>query len=256
MNQAKRLSEERQDVLLVTGGSRGIGAAIVRRAVAHGYSVCFSYLDDESAAASLLDEVRRLGGGARAFKGDVADPAFAPRFFDEAENWLGPVTSLVNNAGVTGRYGAFAHLPAEALRHTIDVNLIGTALVAQETVRRWLTTGRGGRMVNISSVAATLGAPGEYVHYAATKAAVEALTIGLGKEVAAAGIRVNAVAPGTVDTDIHAAAGVPDRPKQVVARVPMRRIARPDEIADVVLWLLSPQASYVTATVVRATGGL
>ena len=240
----------------MTGGSRGIGAAVVRKAAAQGYSVCFSFREDCSAAASLLEEVRGLGIDAHAVQGDVADPDFAFRFFDEAERALGRVRGLVNNAGVTGQYGPFADLTLHALKRTVDVNLIGTALMAQEAVRRWLASGERGRMVNVSSVAAALGAPGEYVHYAATKAAVEALTIGLGKEVAASGIRVNAVAPGTVSTDIHASSGVPDRPAQVVGRIPMRRIADPEEIAEAVMWLLSPGASYVTATVVRTSGGL
>ncbi len=169
---------------------------------------------------------------------------------------LGPPTAVVNNAGITGRIGNFATLPLEVLRRTIDVNLLGTMLVAQEAVRRWQAAGIAGRLVNISSIAATLGAPGEYVHYAATKAAVDALTVGLGKEVASSGIRVNAVAPGTAFTDIHAAGGDPDRPARVASRVPMGRIAQPQEIAHAVLWLLSDEASYLTATVVRVSGGV
>lgn len=250
------MSEEGRNVLLVTGGSRGIGGAIIRKAAKRGHSVCFSYLQDKDAAAALLNEVRATGIGAHAVQGDVADPRFASHLFDEAQHALGPVTMLVNNAGITGRHGQFADLPLEVMRRTVDVNLMGALMLAQEAVRRWQMSGRPGRMVNISSIAATLGSPGEYVHYAATKAAVDALTIGLGKEVAASGIRINAVAPGTVYTGIHAAGGVPDRPARVAGRVPIGRIAEPDEIADVVLWLLSDEASYVTATVVRASGGL
>ena len=243
-------------MLLVTGGSRGIGAAIVRKAATRGHSVCFSYFQDEKAALALRDELRAAGVGAHAVRGDVADTSFASRLFDEAERVLGPATMLVNNAGITGRYGVFAELPHDVMRRTVEVNLLGTLVMAQEAVRRWQAAGIPGRMVNISSIAATLGAPGEYVHYAASKAGIDALTIGLGKEVAASGIRVNAVAPGTAYTDIHAAAGVPDRPARIVGRVPIGRIAEPDEIADVVLWLLSDEASYVTATVVRASGGV
>ena len=250
------MSEQGRNVLLVTGGSRGIGAAIVRKAAARGWPVCFSYLHDKGAATTLLDEVRATGIDAHAVRGDVADATFAAHLFDEAQEALGVVTMLVNNAGITGRHGPFTDLPLDVMRRTVDVNLMGAMMMAQEAVRRWQAVGTRGLMVNISSIAATLGSPGEYVHYAATKAAIDALTIGLGKEVAASGIRVNAVAPGTAYTDIHAAGGVPDRPAQVVGRVPMGRIAEPDEIADVVLWLLSDEASYVTATIVRASGGL
>ncbi|MDX6750457.1 SDR family oxidoreductase [Geminicoccaceae bacterium 1502E] len=244
------------EVLVVTGGSRGIGAAIVRHAARQGYAVCFSYLRESKAAGALVEEVAARGGRARCFQGDVADPGFAEAAFEEAAAAFGPVTALVNNAGVTGPIGRFSDVSRETLRHTLDTNLLGTMLLAREAVRRWETAGLRGRIVNISSVAATLGAPGEYVHYAATKAAVEALTIGLGKEVAASGIRVNAVAPGTAWTDIHAAAGEPDRPARVVARVPMGRIGEPDEMAAAVLWLLSKEASYVTGTVLRVSGGV
>lgn len=244
-----------RDVLLVTGGSRGIGAAIVRAAVAQGYSVCFSYLRDRDAATRLADELGEPDVRVRSFQGDVADPAFAASCFEEAERAFGPVTALVNNAGVTGKIGPLQNLSLDDLRRTVDTNLIGAILMAQEAVRRWERDGIAGRMVNISSIAAALGSPHEYVHYAATKAAVETFTIGLGKEVAAKGIRVNAVAPGTVYTDIHSAMGEPDRPARVVSRVPMGRIGTPEEIARAVLWLLSEDASYVTATVLKVSGG-
>jgi NAD(P)-dependent dehydrogenase (short-subunit alcohol dehydrogenase family) len=242
-----------RDVLLVTGGGRGIGAAIVEGAVLRGYRVAFSYRENAAAANALAE---RLGERVRAVPGDVADEHFAGVFFDLAEKSFGPVTALVNNAGITGGIGPFAQASAERLRRTVEVNLMGTMWMAREAVRRWQAAAIPGRMVNTSSVAARLGSPGEYVHYAATKAAVEALTIGLGKEVAASGIRVNAVAPGTVYTDIHAASGEPGRPARVVSRVPMTRIAEPMEIANAALWLLSPEASYVTATVLDVAGGL
>ena len=241
------------DVLLVTGGSRGIGAAIVRKAVARGARVCFSYARDRAAADEL---VRELGGGVMAVQGDVADAAFAAECFDRAEASLGIVTALVNNAGVTGPIGRFKDVTHATMRRTYDVNVLGTMLTAQEAIRRWERAGIAGRIVNVSSIASTLGAPNEYVHYAASKAAVEAFTIGLAKEVAASGVRVNAVAPGTAFTGIHAAAGEPDRPARVVARVPIGRIAAPDEIANAVLWLLSSEASYVTGAVLRVSGGL
>lgn len=243
-------------VLLVTGGSRGIGAATVRLAAARGYAVGFSYLQATDAAQALQDELERQGARTLAVQGDVAAPDFAARCFDAVEARLGPVTALVNNAGITGRCGPFHELPPEIMRRTLEVNLFGALYLSQEAIRRWLERGTPGRMVNISSLAATLGSPGEYVHYAASKAAIDALTIGLGKEVAASGIRVNAVAPGTAWTGIHAAGGAPDRPARIVDRVPMRRIAEPEEIAQSVLWLLSDEASYVTASIMRVAGGL
>jgi NAD(P)-dependent dehydrogenase (short-subunit alcohol dehydrogenase family) len=242
--------------LLVTSGSRGIGAAIVRLAARRGLNVCFSYLRDEAAAQRLAAELEGGGGRVRFLRGEVADARFGGRFFDFAHEVLGTPTMLVNNAGVTGPIGRFQDATIETFRRTIDTNLLGPMMLAQEAVRRWEAAGIAGRMVNISSIASTLGAPNEYVHYAATKAAIEAMTIGLGKEVAPKGIRVNAVAPGTAFTDIHAAAGEPDRPARVVQRVPMGRIGDPVEIAEAVMWLLSDEASYVTATVLRASGGL
>ncbi|MFU0507425.1 SDR family oxidoreductase [Pseudaminobacter sp. NGMCC 1.201702] len=242
--------------LLVTGGGRGIGAAVVRLAANKGIPVCFSFLQDTEAAAALASQSTEAGGHVRALQGDVADVDFARRLFDFAEDQFGTATMLVNNAGVTGPIGQFRDTTIDTLRQTVDTNLMGPMLLAQEAIRRWESSGIPGRMVNISSVASTLGAPNEYVHYAATKAAIEAMTIGLGKEVAAKGIRINAVAPGTVYTDIHAAAGEPDRPARVASRVPMGRIGSPTEIASAVLWLLSDEASYVTATVLRVSGGL
>ncbi|SLN47115.1 SDR family oxidoreductase [Oceanibacterium hippocampi] len=247
---------QKKPCLLVTGGGRGIGAAIVRLAVAKGHDVCFSYLRDEAAAEGLIASLGRDGDRVRCLRGDVVEAGFATRFFDFAEDVFGPVTMLVNNAGVTGPIGAFRDTRVETLRRTVDTNLLGPMMLAQEAVRRWEAAEIPGRMVNVSSIASTLGAPHEYVHYAATKAAIEAMTVGLGKEVAAKGIRVNAVAPGTAFTDIHAAAGEPDRPARVVSRIPMGRIGEPDEIAGAVMWLLSDEASYVTATVLRVSGGL
>lgn len=243
-------------VLLVTGGGRGIGAAVVRRAARAGIATAFSYQADETAARALVSEVESAGSRALAIRQDVAEGDAVPRLFDAAEGRLGPVSMLVNNAGITGRIGSFADASADTLRQVAQVNLLGTMFMAQEAIRRWRARDVKGRMVNISSIAATFGAPGEYVHYAATKAGVEALTIGLGKEVAPHGIRINAVAPGTVHTDIHAAAGEPDRPARVVSRIPSGRVGEPDEVAAAVLWLLSDEASYVNATVLRVSGGL
>lgn len=248
--------EEKPPVLLVTGGSRGIGAEIVRGAARRGWAVAFSYVQDREAARRLEDEVGDAGGAAVGLQGDVADPQAVAALFAAAEDALGPVAGLVNNAGVTGRLGAFADTELATLRRVLDVNVLGTMLCAQEAVRRWRDRATSGVMVNVSSVAATLGAPGEYVHYAASKAAVEAFTIGLAKELAAGGTRVNAVSPGTAHTDIHAAAGEPERPARVAARIPMGRAGEPSEIAEAVLWMLSPQASYVTGAVLRVSGGL
>lgn len=244
------------DVVIVTGGTRGIGAAIARQAAGEGYGVCLTYVRDDGAALRLQDELRRDGRACVTWRGEAEDPSSAAEVLDLAEAQLGPVTALVNNAGVTGPIGLFENASPETFRRVLEVNVLGTMLMTQEVLRRWRQRGTAGRIVNISSIAATLGAAGEYVHYAASKAAVEALTIGLAKEVAPSGIRVNAVAPGTAYTDIHAAAGEPDRPARVVSRVPMGRIGQPEEIAEAVLWLLSPKASYVTGAVVRVSGGL
>ena len=246
------------EVVLVTGAGRGIGAATARAAARRGYAVGVNYLRDEEAARSLVGRIASEGGRAVAVRGDVAVPGDVGRLFDQAGRALGPVTALVNNAGTTGRITRFEALDLPTLRRVIDVNLIGAMLCAQEAVRRFSTVhgGRGGSIVNVSSVAAALGSPGEYVHYAATKAAIETFTIGLAREVASEGIRVNAVAPGTVDTEIHAAGGDPDRPARVAARIPMGRVGRPEEIAEAIIWLLSPAASYTTGAVLTVSGGL
>jgi NAD(P)-dependent dehydrogenase (short-subunit alcohol dehydrogenase family) len=241
-----------RDVLVVTGGSRGIGAAVTRAAHARGYAVCAGYARDGEAADRLRAELP----GVVAVRAEVADPVSVTALFEAAEAAFGPVTALVNNAGVTGRLGRFADAPVAMLRKVLDVNVLGAMLCAQEAVRRWVDRGTPGRIVNVSSRAATLGSPGEYVHYAASKAAVETFTLGLAKEVAAQGIRVNCVAPGTIHTDIHAAAGDPTRPERVAARVPMGRAGEPEEIAAAVLWLLSAEASYVTGAVLQAGGGI
>lgn len=245
-----------QGSVLVTGGSRGIGEQVVRKAVALGHPVAFTYSRSADEAAALAAELRSHGRQVLPVQADVADPAAADRVLDTVEEQLGPLGHLVNNAGTTGPLGRFADLPDEALHRVLEVNVVGTMLMTRTVVRRWEATGTAGTIVNLSSVAAVLGAPGEYVHYAASKAAVDAFTIGLAKEVATSGIRVNSVQAGTTRTGIHAAAGDPSRPERVARGVPLRRVAEPEEIADVVLWLMSPASSYVTGAVVRATGGL
>jgi len=241
-------------VVLVTGGSRGIGASIVADCVRDGWGVCFTYTNDESGAR----EVRQLSPDrVLPVRADVMDEAAMERAFEVAAS-LGRVDAVVNNAGTTGPISDFAHTTTEDIRRVLDVNLLGPLLVNRLAVNRWIATETGPdrSIVNISSVAASLGAPGEYVPYAAAKAGVETMTIGLAKELGPAGIRVNAVSPGTTLTGIHALAGEPDRPARVAAGIPLGRPARPAEISAAVRWLLSREASYVTGAVVKATGGL
>ena len=243
-------------VLVVTGGSRGIGAAVAGRATAAGYAVCLTYVSQADRAAATVEELQRSGGQVIAVQADLSDLSSPDTVFAQAEAAFGPVTALVNNAGVTSPIGPLHETSLADVRRLLDVNVLGTIAFTRHAVRQWLERGTSGAVVNISSVAASTGAPSEYVAYAASKAAVEALTVGVAKEVASRSIRVNAVAPGTVFTEIHASAGEPDRPARVVNRVPMGRIGEPDEIAAAVLWLLSDDASYITGVVLRAAGGV
>ena len=245
-------------VVLVTGGSRGIGAAVVRTAVEQGYDACFSYVERAEEAQRLVEDLRASRPGARllAVQADVAEPADVDRLFAQALQAFGRLDALVNNAGITGRLGPFRDTTTETLRRVLEVNVLGTMLCARHAVRHWLERGARGAIVNLSSVAAGLGAPHEYVHYAASKGAVESFTVGLGKELAAAGIRVNAVSPGPSLTEIHASAGEPDRLARVAARIPMGRPGTAEESARAVLWLMSEEASYVTGAVLKVAGGL
>lgn len=242
--------------LVVTGASRGIGAAVAQLAARHGYRVCINYRNDREAADHVVREIVEAGGTAVAVKGDISRKEDVRSLFDAAEVELGPVDALVNNAGVTGPIGPFVDAGIETLQRVLDVNTLGTMLCTQEAVIRLSRRKAAGAIVNISSIAATTGAANEYVHYAASKAAIDAFTVGLAKEVAGLNIRVNAVAAGTTLTGIHAAAGDPDRPERVRPKISMQRLAHPAEIAEAVLWLLSPRSSYVTGTVLKVAGGL
>ncbi|MFE1429029.1 SDR family NAD(P)-dependent oxidoreductase [Streptomyces fungicidicus] len=241
-------------VTVVTGGSRGIGAATCLRLAAEGHDVAVNYVRDSAAAEDVARGVRAAGARAVTVRADTSVEADVERLFETAERELGPVTGLVNNAAVTGPLGRFTEVGTDTLRRVVDVNLVGTLLCSRRAAQ--LMTPRGeGVIVNISSGAATLGSPGEYVHYAATKAAVDTLTLGLAKELGPDGIRVNAVAPGVIDTEMHAAMGAPDRARQAAASVPLRRAGQAEEIAAAVAWLMSPDASYTTGAVLRVAGG-
>lgn len=246
-----------EQVLLVTGGSRGIGAATAVLAAANGCAVAVNYVGREDAARDVVQRIGAAGGRAIAVQGDVASEADVLRMFAEVDARLGRLTGLVNNAGVVDVSARVEDMSLARLRRMFDVNVIGTMLCAREAVRRMGTRhgGSGGAIVNVSSAASRLGSPGQYVDYAAAKGAVDAFTIGLAKEVAADGIRVNAVRPGLIDTDIHASGGLPDRVRDLAHQVPMGRGGTAGEVAQAIVWLLSPQASYTTMSMLEVSGG-
>ncbi|MER5515471.1 SDR family oxidoreductase [Streptomyces sp. NPDC002763] len=241
-------------VTVVTGGSRGIGAAVCLRLAADGHDVVIGYVRDAGAAEAVAEGVRQDGARCVVVAVDTAVEADVERLFDTAERELGAVTGLVNNAAVTGPLGRLTDVDSADLRRVVEVNLLGTLLCSRRAARLMAQRGNGA-IVNVSSAAATLGSPGEYVHYAATKAAVDALTVGLAKELGPDGVRVNAVAPGVVDTEMHAAMGDPGRAQRMGSAVPLGRPGRPEEIAAAIAWLLSPEASYTTGAVLRVSGG-
>ena len=244
-------------VLLVTGGSRGIGAATARLAAQAGWAVAVNYADNALAADEVVRAIRAAGGRALAVQGDVADEAQVLRLFETIDAQLGRVTGLVNNAGVVDVTARIDEMSMARWRRMFDINVIGSFLCAREAVRRMSTRhgGRGGAIVNLSSAASRLGSPGQYVDYAAAKGAIDAFTIGLAKEVAAEGIRVNAVRPGLIETDIHASGGLPDRVRDLQHQVPMRRGGTADEVAQAIIWLLSDAASYTTMSLLDVSGG-
>lgn len=246
-----------ENVLIVTGGGRGIGAAVARLAAEQGYAVCISYLNNHVAAAEVVASITGIGGRAIAVQADVAVEAQVVKLFKGVDSTLGRLTALVNNAGILERQARVEDMDAARITRVLATNVVGSFICAREAVRRMSTRhgGKGGAIVNLSSRASRLGSPGEYVDYAASKAAVDTLTVGLAKEVAAEGIRVNAVAPGLIYTDIHASGGEPGRVDRVKNAVPMQRGGYPEEVAQAVLWLLSAQASYTTGATIDVSGG-
>jgi NAD(P)-dependent dehydrogenase (short-subunit alcohol dehydrogenase family) len=242
---------------IITGGGRGIGAATALHLARAGHDVVVNYRDQRDAAEEVVAAVEASGARGLAVRADVVDPSDVDGLFAAAAE-LGPITGLVTSAGLTAHLGDLADTPVDVIRTVLDVNLLGTVLCARAAAKVMSTRrgGSGGAIVTISSAAATLGSPHEYVHYAAAKAGVETLTLGLGKELAGEGIRVNCVSPGIVRTTIHADAGAPDRPRQAAGRIPLGRAGEPDEIAPAIAFLLGPDSAYVAGAVLRVGGGL
>jgi NAD(P)-dependent dehydrogenase (short-subunit alcohol dehydrogenase family) len=243
--------------MIVTGGGRGIGAATARLAASRGYSVCVNYLSRRDAADAVVAEITNAGGRAICVAGDIAKEGDVMRLFDEAQARLGAISALVNNAGILERQTRLDEMEAARFERVFATNITGAFLCAREAVRRMSTRhgGKGGGIVNVSSAASRLGSPGEYVDYAASKGAIDSMTIGLAKEVADEGIRVNAVRPGVIYTEIHASGGEPGRVDRVKAAVPMKRGGTPEEVARAILWLLSPESSYSTGIFIEVSGG-
>ena len=245
-------------VVLITGASRGIGAATARLAAARGYRVVVNYLRNADAADALVVEIKRGGSDAIAAQADVSVDAEVHKLFHQIDDRFGRLDALVNNAGIVDRSMRVEEMTASRVTRMFAVNVVGPFVCAREAIARMSTarSGRGGAIVNVSSGASRLGSPNEYVDYAASKGAIDAFTIGLAKEVAADGIRVNAVRAGLTATDIHQATGNPDRVERITPRIPMKRIAQPEEIAAPIVWLLSDEASYVTGALLDVSGGL
>jgi NAD(P)-dependent dehydrogenase (short-subunit alcohol dehydrogenase family) len=244
-------------VVLITGGSRGIGAATATLAAARGYAVCVNYRARADAASDVVASIRGQGGRAISAQGDVSIEEDVVRLFERCDRELGPLTALVNNAGILERQMRVETMDAGRIARVFATNVVGAFVCAREAVRRMSTThgGGGGAIVNVSSGASRLGSPGEYVDYAASKGALDTMTIGLAREVAEQGIRVNAVRAGFIYTDIHAAGGEPNRVDRVKTLVPMQRGGDPAEVAQAILWLLSPESSYTTGAFIDVTGG-
>ncbi len=244
-------------VLLVTGGSRGIGAAVCRLAARQGWSVAVNYAANRAAADAVVSEVKAAGGDAITIKGDVGSAQDIVAMFEAVDRHFGRLDGLVNNAGIVAAQQRVDEMSVERLERMMRVNVTGSILCAAEAVRRMSSRhgGKGGAIVNISSMAAVLGSASQYVDYAASKAAIDAFTIGLSREVANEGVRVNAIRPGVIDTDIHASGGLPNRARDLAPSIPMQRPGTAEEIADAVLYLLSPTASYITGAILNVSGG-
>ncbi len=244
-------------VLLITGGSRGIGAATALLAAQDGWAVAVNYANNQAAANQVVQTIAQAGGQAIAVQGDVADEAQIVRMFATVDQQLGPVTGLVNNAGVVDVTARVEDMSWQRLERMMRINVLGSFACAKEAIRRMSTRhgGQGGVIVNLSSVAARLGAPAQYVDYAASKGAIDTFTVGLAKELATENIRVNAVRPGVIDTDIHASGGLPNRARDLAPQIPMQRPGTAEETAQAIVWLLSDKASYVTGTCLDVTGG-
>lgn len=244
-------------VMIITGGGRGIGAATARLAAERGYAVCISYLRDEAAANAVVSGIRGKGGKAVAVAGDVAAEADVLRLFETSDRELGPLTALVNNAGIVVTRSRVEAMSADRLKLMFMTNVLGPFLCTREAIKRMSTRhgGKGGAIVNVSSGAARLGSPGEWVDYAASKGAIDTMTLGLAKELADENIRVNCVRPGFVNTGIHAGAGEANRIERLRDSIPMKRGGEPEEVARAVLWLLGPEASYSTGAILDVTGG-
>lgn len=245
-------------IAIITGASRGIGAATAELAAKAGFDVCINYLSNHTRAAEVVAKCQALGVRAISVAGDVASETDVANLFDTCDRELGTVTFLVNNAGIVGKESKVENLPTDVLHQTFAVNFFGPFYCAQEAIRRMSTNngGTGGTIVNVSSIAATNGSPGEYVHYAASKAALDGFTIGLAREVGREGIRVNSVQAGTADTEIHTLGGNPDRPAMVAQKAPLGRVATAHEIGEAIMWLGSEKSSYATGAVLRVGGGL
>lgn len=243
--------------MLITGGSRGIGAATARLAAQAGYAVCITYRQNQAAADAVIADIAAVGGQAIAVAADVAVEQDVLHAFEQVDARLGPITALVNNAGILEQQMRLDQMSVARVQRILATNVLGSFICAREAVRRMSTRygGAGGAIVNVSSMAARLGSPNEYVDYAASKAAVDTLTIGLAKEVAAEGVRVNAVRPGMIHTDIHASGGEPGRIERLKTTVPMQRGGQAEEVARAILWLLSDEASYITGTCLDVAGG-